>query len=87
MLLWEHYLPMPKSLRGQLALTWTDLAHGLAASKVALVPLALGRVPLMDVLHTACLPAVRIVLPAEIRGGEHWPGHSPPLPGHVVTSG
>ena len=71
---------MPKLLAEQLALTWTDLAQEIAGSKVALVPLALGCVPLLDLLHTACLPAVRIVLPAEIRGGSTGLGTALPCP-------
>ena len=59
---------MPKLLTERLALDWTDLAQELAVSRVALVPLALGRLPLLDLLYSACLPAVRIVLPAQLRG-------------------
>ena len=75
---------MPKLLAECLTLTWTDLAQELAGSKVALVPLALGWVPLLDFLHTACLPAVRIVLPADLGGRSLAQG--PALPGPATWS-
>ena len=52
---------MPHLLTERLALHWVDLAQELAASRVAIVPLALGCLPLLDLLYAACLPAVRIV--------------------------
>ena len=75
---------MPKLLAECLTLTWTDLAQELAGSKVALVPLALGNVPLLDLLHTASLPAVRIVLPADLGGRSLAQG--PALPGPATWS-
>ena len=71
---------MPKMLTGQLTLTWPGLARELAVSRVALVPLALGRVPLLKLLRSACLPAVRIVLPAEIWGRGTALGTALPCP-------
>ena len=75
---------MPKLLAECLTLTWTDLAQELAGSKVALVPLTLGRVPLMDFLHAVCLPAVRIVLPADYTGRN--PAQGPALPTQATWS-